>query len=413
MKKYLLFILTVLFSACAAQDDKIYEWRTNERDGIFDEDKLIKEWPDDGPQVLWSIEDLGNGYGSPTFNETHFFITGEKDSVTNLYCFNLEGKKIWETALGKEWMRSFPGTRSAPTIVGDLLYVVNGYGHIYCVSTLSGEIVWWNDFYRDYNGIETLHGISEAPVIEGDKVFYTPGGYEHNVVALNRFTGETIWSNPGLRERSGYNQGKLIRLQDRNIFVTFSAYHLLGFDSETGELLWSHKQDNYTPDQHKLGLGDTHCNSVLYDDGYIYYQAGDGNCGVKLKLSADGSSIEELWRNQRFNGYMGGIIKVGNFIYGSSGTKPDLLSISASTGKTVDSLRIGVGALIGADNLFYYYEQRGLMRLVEYKEGKLKEVSSFRVKQGTKEHFAHPVINNGILYQRHGDALIAYDIREN
>ena len=109
---------------------------------------------------------------------------------------------------------------------------------------------------------------------------------------------------------------------------------------------------------------------------------------------------------------MGGIIKVGNFIYGSSGTKPDLLSLNASTGKTADSLRIGIGALIAADNMFYYYEQRGVMRLIEYKDGKLKEVSSFRIKKGTKEHFAHPVINNGILYQRHGDVLIAYNISE-
>lgn len=404
--------MAVIMYSCAAQEDKIYEWRTNERDGIFDEENLLKEWPEEGPQELWVIEGLGNGYGSPTFTETHFYITGEKDSVTNIYCYSIEGEKIWETKLGREWMKTFPGTRSAPTIVGDLLYLVNGYGHIYCLETGTGDIVWWKNFYKDFQGIETLHGISEAPVIEGDKVFYTPGGEEHNVVALNRFDGELVWTNPGVRERSGYNQGKLIELGERNIFVTFSAYHLLGFDSETGELLWSHEQDNYTPEQRKLGLGDTHCNSVIYDEGYIYYQAGDGNCGVKLKLSVDGSMIEEVWRNSRFNGYMGGIIKAGDYLYGSSGTKPDLLSVNSITGLTTDSLRIGIGALIAADNLFYYYEQRGVMRLVEYNEGMLKELSSFRIRKGTKEHFAHPVINRGILYQRHGDVLIAYDIRQ-
>jgi hypothetical protein len=39
-------------------------------------------------------------------------------------------------------------------------------------------------------------------------------------------------------------------------------------------------------------------------------------------------------------------------------------------------------------------------------------VSKFKVKMGTKEHFAHPVIKNGVLYIRHGKALMAFDIKE-
>jgi hypothetical protein len=40
----------------------------------------------------------------------------------------------------------------------------------------------------------------------------------------------------------------------------------------------------------------------------------------------------------------------------------------------------------------------------------IREVSSFRITRGTKEHFSHPVIHNGVLYQRRGDALMAFDI---
>jgi hypothetical protein len=37
-------------------------------------------------------------------------------------------------------------------------------------------------------------------------------------------------------------------------------------------------------------------------------------------------------------------------------------------------------------------------------------VSSFRVRKGSGEHWAHPVIKDGRLYIRHGDALMVYRI---
>ena len=108
---------------------------------------------------------------------------------------------------------------------------------------------------------------------------------------------------------------------------------------------------------------------------------------------------------------MGGIVKIGNYIYGCGTGKPNLFSVNATTGQITDSLRIGTGGLIASDNMLYYYNQKGDLNLVSYNLGKLQLVSSFRVKKGDMQHFAHPIINKGILYQRHGNVLIAYDIR--
>jgi outer membrane protein assembly factor BamB len=108
--------------------------------------------------------------------------------------------------------------------------------------------------------------------------------------------------------------------------------------------------------------------------------------------------------------YMGGIVKIGNWLYSSGTVKPDLRSINALTGQLTDSLRIGSGAIIAADNMLYYYTQKGDMILLSYNRGKLEKVSSFRIKEGTQQHFSHPVIYKGVLYQRHGNALMAFDI---
>jgi outer membrane protein assembly factor BamB len=296
--------------------------------------------------------------------------------------------------------------------VDDLIYVGTGLGNLFCVNRVNGKVVWSKDLIADFNGSLPLHGHSESPLIQDEKIFWTAGGKENNVIALNRFSGNMIWSNKGFGERSAYNSPKLIELASRKILVTFSAYHLMGFDIKTGDLLWAHEQDNYPQDKRLPGYGDTHANTVLYDKGSIYYAEGDGNCGVKLKLSDDGSNITEIWRNSGFDSYMGGIVKIDNWLYGSSSTKPELRAINASTGELTDSLRIGTGAIIAADNMLYYYTQKGDMMLLSFDQGKIEKVSSFSIKKGTQQHFSHPVIHNGILYQRHGNILMAFDIHK-
>ncbi len=412
MKNSLILIALIILLASFSGTSRIYEWRGTDREGIYNESNLLKTWPSEGPKKLWVINNIGNGFVSPVFAGENFYITGEADSLVTLFSFNLKGEKQWQITLGKEWMKSFPGSRSAPTIVDDLLYVGTGLGNLFCINRADGKIVWSKDLISDFNGALPLHGHSESALIQGEKIFWNTGGKDNNVVALNRFTGTLIWSNKGFGERSAYNSPKLIELPTRKILVTFSAYHLMGFDIATGNLLWSHEQDNYPPEKRLPGYGDTHCNTVLYDKGSIYYAAGDGNCGVKLKLSEDGTKITEVWRNKGFDSFMGGIVRIGDYLYGCGTTKPELLSINALTGILTDSLRVGTGAIISADDMLYYYTQKGDMMLLSYKEGKIHKVSSFRIKEGNLQHFSHPVINNGILYQRHGTALIAFDIRK-
>ena len=410
MTKYFL-LLFLLFLSCSNPQPEIYEWRGSDRSGIYPDTELLTEWTEEGPKEIWTMDSLGRGYGSPQITENRIYITGEEDSMALLYCFDLDGKKIWQTTLGKEWVSSYPGSRSAPTIVAGQIYVGTGLGDLYCVNRADGSMVWAKYFTEDFQGVYPLHGHSEAAVISGDKVFWTPGGPTHNVVALNRMTGELIWSNPCFGERSGYNPGKLVVHDGRELFVTFTAAKLLGLDAETGELLWFHHQDVYTEEEREvIGIGDSHANNVIYRDGSIYYAAGDGNGGVRLSLSKDGSKISQVWRNPGFDSFFGGVVLIDNHLYTSGTHSQFLYSIDATTGILTDSMKIGQGALIAADQMLYYYNQRGQMFLLSYTEGKMKEVSSFKITKGTRHHFSHPVIHQGVLYQRRGEALMAYDI---
>lgn len=407
-----LILLTAFLSLLLPKpENKIYEWHGPGRTGIYNETGLLRSWTETGPAEMWSVDNLGNGYGSPTFTEDRFYITGEFDTTCVLSCYDLKGNKKWQTSLGREWVRSCPGSRSAPTVTGDLIYTGTGMGNLFCVNKNTGKIVWSKDFATDFGGILPLHGHSESPLLDGDKIFWTPGGKQHNVVALNRFTGKLIWSNKGFGETSAYNQPKLIHHPSGNILVTFSSYHLMGLNAETGQLLWSHEQDNYPVEKRSPGYGDTHCNTVIYENGTIWYVAGDGNGGVRLDLSPDGKKITQVWRNPAFDSYMGGSVKLGDYMYGCGVARPVLKAINAKNGEITDSLKIGTGAIISAEGMLYYYTQKGDMMLVSCNNGDIEKVSSFRITKGRKEHFAHPVINKGVLYVRHGNVLIAFDIK--
>jgi outer membrane protein assembly factor BamB len=219
MKQIFSLLPTAFFHVTAKS--KIYQWRGDNRTGVYSGKNLLKEWPENGPNEIWFAEGIGNGYGSPTITETELFVTGEKDSLAWLFCYDLSGNLIWKKQYGKEWAKHYPGSRSAPTVVNDLVYAGTGMGIISCLKRETGEVVWTKDYVADFEGVLPYHGYSEAPVIFDDKIFCTPGGSKHNVVALNRFTGELIWSCKGLGERMGYNPGNLIELPNEKYTSLF------------------------------------------------------------------------------------------------------------------------------------------------------------------------------------------------
>jgi outer membrane protein assembly factor BamB len=403
MKHFFISLLSLaLLASCAPQTDPISQWRGPNRDGIYPENGLLKQWPDSGPNMLWAIEDLGNGYGSPVVTTDKIYVTGSIDSTAYLYAYNTKGQLLWKSPYGDEWVKSFEGSRSTPTVVGNMIYVSSGKGDVACLDATSGEKKWGVNILRDLHGVNTAFGYTESLLVNKDLVYCAPGGADTNIVALDRFTGSLKWSSPAKGQVSAFCSPKLINQNGREILMTFSEQSFLGLDAQTGQILWAHPIDT---------TGNVHSNTPVVDLQDIYYTDGDGNRTVKLHLSDSGTQIQEVWRNRSFDNIMGGVVQIGKRLYGTGHRKQYLKCLDMETGLVIDSLNTGRGSTIYADGLLYVYTERGTIKLVDPKESGMEQISSFRVTKGTKEHFSHPVINNGVLYVRHGKALIAYDIK--
>jgi len=413
MKYFLSQLVLILLVAAANQvfAQKVYQWRGDQRDGIYNETRLMKVWPEKGPELLWSTEAVGNGYAAPVITNDKLLVNGEIDSTSYLFAYDLKGGLLWKSPNGKEYTgkgfsASFPGARATPTVVDNLVYTSSGDGRLAAFDLATGKETWAIDMVKDMGGIENMFGFSESPLLDGDKIYFMPGGAVNNVVAINRFTGKTIWTSTAIGDTAAFCSPLLITLPARKVLVNISSHFVFGVDAQNGELLWSTKSLN------NFKFERLHCNTPVYADGFIYFTAGEeaANGTVKLQLSPDGKSIKEVWRNINVTNDMGGFLKLGNQLFTTT-KKKRLVCVDTNTGSVVDSMAVNKGSLIYADQLFYCYNQTGDVKLIKFENNKFGEISKFKIEKGTKEHFSHPVIANGILYIRHGKALMAYDIR--
>jgi outer membrane protein assembly factor BamB len=202
---------------------------------------------------------------------------------------------------------------------------------------------------------------------------------------------------------SAYCTPLLIELENRKLLVTMMASHILGIDAEKGELLWNYHQPNQWS---------VHANTPIYRDGMLYCTSGYGQGTVALQLSADGSSVAKKWFNADLDNRMGGIVYIDGYLYGSGDKSRGWRCIEAKTGKEMwQSREPGNGVVIAADGMLYLYSERGELVLADISPNAFNMRSQAKVTHGTAQHWAHPVIEKGILYLRHGDALVAYKIK--
>lgn len=396
----LLFSIFIFTTLACAQNPTV--WRGG-NDGVYSETGLLKQWPASGPEIIWTFEELGQGHSSPVFANDQIYISTMIDGEGYIFVLDEDGKLKWKVNYGKEFTESYPGARSSVVVAGELMYMYSGFGELVCMDANNGSEKWRKNAFKDFDGANITWGVTETVVIDGEKVYFTPGGKKNNVVALNRFSGDLIWSSAGKGELSAYCSPRLVELPSRKLLVTHTADHILGIDAENGELLWDYPHTN---------RWNVHPNTPIFYDGDLFCFSGYGQGGVMLDLSEDGSSVKKVWSKTELDSRMGGMVVVDGYLYGSGDNAREWRCVNWKTGEEKYAAKeIAKGVVIYADGMLYCYSERGELALVEATPNAFEMVSKTRVQLGSEQHWAHPVIHGGKLYVHHGNALIAYKIK--
>jgi outer membrane protein assembly factor BamB len=400
-------LMILLLWGCQANKATLQEettrWLGPAGNGIYPDSGLLKEWPPEGPEILWTFDSLGMGFSSIIIQDDYLFTNGMIDSTGYLYKLNLNGDLVYMVPYGPEWTGSYRGTRGSPTVVGDKIYLVSGKGKLICFNNEDGSILWSKGYIHEFGGQNITWGINETPVVDGDLIYATPGGKENNVIALNRHTGELVWSCKGEGELSAYCTPLLIDHNGRKLLITYTASHLIGIDPVLGKLLWSVDVTNEYS---------VHFWTPIFHDGAIYYPTGNELGGGKLKLSEDGDSVSAVWKNQLVDFKISAMLVEG-YIFESYSDYERLTwrCVDWETGEELFASRdLDCGRGIYADGMLYLYTNRGELALVKPDPKELKIVSQTKVTHGSYLHQAQPTMHNGVLYIRHGKAMIAYKV---
>jgi outer membrane protein assembly factor BamB len=394
----------------------ISEWREEDRTGVSAETGLLKTWPADGPELIWSNSELPKGHSSVTFGKNTIYLTGTDGQNDFLVALDTNGRIKWKTSYGRSWTSSNPESRCTPTVEGDKVYVSSGFGDIACIDGISGKIIWSVKASEVYKGTYGPWGIAESLIVDGERLYYTPGGPETTTIALNKSTGELIWKTESLNDPASYASPILIDYSVRKILVNVTPRYVFGVNVSNGSILWK--------TNHMAALGKTDpsdnkqimCVTPLFFNDRIYVTGGYDHGGVMIRLTDQGSKADVAWTDKILDVHHGGVVEINGYIYGSnwlSNGDGNWCCLEWNTGKKMYEEHWKCkGSIISAEGMLYIYdEKKGFVGLVKANPEKFDLVSSFRVKGGSGPYWSHPVINNGNIFLRHGEYLAVYSIK--
>ncbi len=404
MRTILLINLICLFFVSEPVAQIAHNWRGPGRQGIFHEKGLLQEWPEKGPDMLWVFEGLGKGFSSPVVANNRIYVTGKEDEISYVFILDMEGRLENKFPFGPEHHgQGYPGTRNSPAVAGDLIYLLSSEGLLTCMKWASGEVIWRHDLFNDFDGNNINWGITENLLIDGDKIYCTPGGKVHNIIALNRHDGELFWASSAEGEPAAYCSPLLVDHNGKQMLITHTSRFIVGLDAASGKMMWSHP--------HEIRQG-VHPNTPIYHEGRVFAFTGYGFGGVMLELNPAGDSVTEIWTNGELDTQISGAVMVNGVIYGSGHRNRYWSAVDWETGRTIHTWRdIDKGTVIYADGRLYCYSDRGELALVEPVADGFNIKGLVNISHGSDQHWAHKIIHNGTLYVRRGNALMAFKIK--
>src|SRR5918997_3454973 len=205
-------VLTALFLAawCAAPASaqaggEWPQWRGPNRDGISKETGLLKQWPESGPPLVWKASGAGRGYSSLAASKGRLYTLGLRGDKEFVVAFDIKsGKEVWATPYGNAFRNDRgDGPRGTPTVDGERVYALGGNGDLAALDAATGKVVWTLNVLEKFGGRNITWGISESPLVVGEKLLVNPGGPRASVVALNKKDGALIWKSQS--DKAGYS----------------------------------------------------------------------------------------------------------------------------------------------------------------------------------------------------------------
>jgi outer membrane protein assembly factor BamB len=365
------------------------------RNSVSAQQDILHFWPKTGPEVLWIIN-VGIGFGGPVIKNGKVYLLDRDDKVGDkIRCFDLSsGKELWNFAYDSPGSVMFPGSRSVPTIDGNLIYSCGPNGNLYCIDINTHKPVWNKNVWTDFGGGEIPKwAIAQCPLVYGDLLILASQAPKAGVVAYEKLTGKVKWTTSSLGQ-VGYVSPAIVKVGVESQVVMISASSrggygesgcggkVVGIDPLTGKILWEYTNWQCpipVPSAVDAGEG-----RILITGGY---QAGAAM--IKVEKKGDGSyGVAELYKNADFGAHTQPPVLCNGFFYAQYTTnerKDGLVCMSLDgqiKWKTGRTPLFDKGGLILAEGLLLSTDGSNKLYLIEPDPIAFKPIASSDLLKG-------------------------------
>ncbi|MHC5082440.1 MAG: outer membrane protein assembly factor BamB family protein [Planctomycetota bacterium] len=422
-----LILLAIVWFTFPALGSDWPQWRGIDRDGTWHEKGILETFPQNPMPTLWRAK-IANGYSGPTVANGRVYVTDritEPEQKERVLCFDaMSGKSIWTHSYPCKYKKvGYPdGPRTSVLIQHNKAYSLGTMGHLFCLDTKNGNIIWQRDLYTEYDIRMPVWGISASPVIEENLLILQIGGKDNAcLIGLDKNNGKEIWR--ALPDKASYSSPIVIDQAEHRVLVCLTGQHVVGLDPINGKIHWEYP---FGSSQMVIAAS-----TPVYSQGYLLLSSFyDGS--LLLKVNPDELSISKVWHrvgtSEKNTDALHCIISTpfiqDGSIYGVD-SYGELRCLDLHTGnrvweslEAVPKARWATIHFIQNDEITWMFNERGELIISQLSRQGFKEISRTKLIEPTEGQlgsrggvcWSHPAFANKHVYIRNDNELICVDL---
>lgn len=336
--RILILILGLSFSCFAADWP---QFRGPTANGVATENDLPLKWSET-ENLVWRTELPGPGSSSPIVSGDRVFLTcysgygvdaKEPGELSNLkrhaICLSRrDGKIVWQHEVKTDLPdKPFQGqyitmhgyASSTPVTDGANVYFFFGNAGVHAF-TRDGRKLW------DVSVGAKAHdwGAGSSPILYGDLLIVNAAHESNALLALDRHTGNTVWSVNGFP--ASWNTPAIVKVDGHEELIVNSSGKLRAFDPKTGTELW------FCQSIKAAEL----CPSVVAHDGVIYVIGSPKGEVIAVRAGGKGdvSATNILWQAPKGSN-VGSPIYHDGHLFVVNDARAQVICLKAATGEVV------------------------------------------------------------------------------
>jgi len=384
--------------------------------------KLIEGFGKAGPKILWK-SDMGEGHAAAAIYNGKVYVLdyNEAKKADVLKCLSLEtGEALWRRSYSVHIKRNHGISRTIPAVTDQYILSIGPRGHVMCLSTEKGDMLWGIDLEKDYAAEIPFWNTGQCPLIENGIAIIAPGG-SSLMIGIDCATGKAVWKTPN-PDKWKMSHSSIIPMtfKGKKMYVYSAIGGICGISAEgkdAGSLLWKCSE---------FGPNVVAPSPLILNDGKVLITAGYGVGSILLQLIANGEGFnvkvlqkylptEGIASEQQtpvfYKGFIFAILPKD-----AGGLRDQFVCCNPADCKKIlwcsgNNLRFGLGPYIVADGKFFILNDDGMLTIAEANTSKFVVLSQTKIMDG-QDAWGPIAIADGKLIMRDSKQMLCIDIRK-